>query len=309
MPIIKNLALAGGGIYGYSAVGALKQAFLISLDKIRIQEIAATSVGSIIGTLYAIGYTLDEIEKIMYEFSLEKTFQLSFLGKIYNLWYDDGIHDGKEFEQFIEDLIEKKTGIQYCTFEQLDFKLTLISTNLNYQKAIELNRTNTPKLAISKAVRMSSAFPLFFTPVEYEGDLYSDGGATNNYPINYFKNLDETFGICFSLSNESYNGTLLSREPINDRYEYYKALIMSMSRVAYTQQLTHEIIARSIVIKINSSINSMDMKLSNEQKILLFKSGIDAAIEQMPLILSNDYVIISNIEKVIDTEPSEEVSN
>ena len=49
---------------------------------------------------------------------------------------------------------------------------------------------------------MSIAIPIIFTPVEYENNIYIDGGITNNFPINY-GNIDKTFGICIITSSES----------------------------------------------------------------------------------------------------------
>ena len=55
------LVLSGGGAKGYAHLGALK---VLEKENIKIDYIAGTSIGAFIGTLYSIGYTIDEIEKV-----------------------------------------------------------------------------------------------------------------------------------------------------------------------------------------------------------------------------------------------------
>src|SRR5690606_21665859 len=94
----------------------------------------------------------------------------------YNLYTKYGMYEAVGLEERLEKYIEEKTGIKNCTFKQINKNLTIIATNLNFQKAVYFNKDNTPDLPIARAVRMSIAFPSIITPIEYDGDLYGDGG-------------------------------------------------------------------------------------------------------------------------------------
>ncbi|AZL89169.1 patatin-like phospholipase [Megavirus baoshan] len=276
---IKNLSLCGGGFYGYAEIGALKE-----LEKYKqyfdLENISGVSVGSIVAALYAVGYTIDEMTKIVFDMNFDDLIQDNYF-TYYKLWEKFGMYDAVKLEQEIERLIAEKTHIKLCTFSQIKINLTIISTNLNYQRAIYFNKINTPDMIISKAVRMSIGYPLVMTPVLFNGDLYGDGGEFINYPITMFKNLDETIGITFANNNENNDGTLKNRIQINTLYEYIISIGMTMSRSAYIAQITPEYIARSIVINITQNINSMQFNLTTDQKKFLFECGIKSVQEQI----------------------------
>lgn len=280
---IKNLSLCGGGFYGYAEIGALKE-----LEKYKqyfdLENISGVSVGSIVAALYAVGYTIDEMTKIVFEMNFDDLIQDNYF-TYYKLWEKFGMYDAVKLEQEIERLIAEKTHIKLCTFSQIKINLTIISTNLNCQRAIYFNKINTPDMIISKAVRMSIGYPLVMTPVLFNGDLYGDGGEFINYPITMFKNLDETIGITFANNNENNDGTLKNRIQINTLYEYIISIGMTMSRSAYIAQITSEYLARSIVINITQNINSMQFNLTEDQKKFLFECGIKSVQEQINKII------------------------
>ena len=282
---IKNLALCGGGFYGYAELGALKE-----LEKYKeyfdIQTIKGVSVGSIVAVLYAIGYTIDELIKILFETDFDNLIKDKYFPRIH-LYSNYGMHDANELENEIERLISVKTNIRLCTFSQIRKDLTIIATNLNYQCPKFFNKENTPNVAISKAVRCSISFPFIMTPVLFEGDLYIDGGAYINYPITTFKDqeLDETIGITFSTYNENLDRSLKEKYPINDVYDYFISLGQTMTRSAYLAQITDRHFQRSLVIKISENISSMQFRLTEEQKKYIYQCGIDAVKNQISKIL------------------------
>jgi len=257
---IKNLALCGGGIYGYAEVGALAELeyYAPYLD---IQNISGTSVGSIIASLYAVGYKPAEISEIMFHLDMELLIK-GEKGMIqdnvvawYNVYNKLGMYEAIGFEAKLDNLIETITGIKNCTFAQIEKNLTIISTNLNFQNASFFSKQTTPSLVISKAVRMSMAYPTIITPVLYEGDLYGDGGQFINYPIIMFKDeLDQTIGITFAAHNENRDCTLKKRYPINNLYDFLMCSAFTMNRATYISQITPEFLARSIIIEIEEEI-------------------------------------------------------
>ncbi|XWV24656.1 putative patatin-like phospholipase [Tupanvirus deep ocean] len=291
---IENLGLAGGGFFGIGQVAVLKE-----LEKYKehfdIKRIRGVSVGSMVAALYAVGYSGDELTKILFEIDFDKLIKDTYFA-YFKLYERYGMYEANKLEEEIEKYIRIKTNIKLCTFCQIDKDLTIISTNLNYQCPRFFNRENTPDMPISKAVRMSIGYPLIMTPVLYEGDLYGDGGEFLNYPITTFDDMDKTLGITFAAHNENTNGTLKNRIPINDVYDYIKSIGTTLSRATYVSQITEKYLKRSIVIHITEDINSMQFNLTNEQKKIIYECGTKAVQEQIGQILGldNDHNATSN---------------
>lgn len=281
--MIKNIALCGGGHYGYAEVGALKELenYKQYLD---IKQIKGVSVGSIVAALFAVGYGADELTKILFDMNFDELIKDGYFA-YFKLFEKYGMYEANKLEQEIEKLIGQKTHIKLCTFCQIEKNLTIISTNLNYQCPRFFDRDSTPHMPISQAVRLSIGYPLIMTPVLFEGDLYGDGGEFINYPITTFDNLEETLGITFAAHNENNDGTLKTRIPINDIYDYIRSLGLTMSRSAYISQVTEKYLARSIVVNITQNIDSMQFNLSLQQKKFLYDCGVRAVKEQMDGIL------------------------
>ena len=298
---IKKLALCGGGFYGYAEVGVL-----IELENYKeyfdIDEINGVSVGSIVASLYAVGYTANELGKILFNLDFDLLIRDNKL-PYYKLYESFGMYTATRLEEEIERLIREKTNIKNCTFSQIQKKLTIISTNLNYQRATLFNKDLTPTMIISKAVRMSIGYPFIITPVLYEGDYYGDGGEFINYPITLFDNLEEVLGITVSAYNENRNGTLKSRIPINNIYDYITSLAVTMSRAAYIAQITSEYLDRSIIVNITEDISSMQFNLNIDQKQFLLRCGINATKEQI------DKVLNININKEMNETLTEIANN
>lgn len=301
---IKNLCLCGGGFYGYAEVGVLKELENYK-EYFDIKRIRGVSVGSMVAALYAVGYTADELTEILFNMNFDTLIKDSYFA-YFKLYEKYGMYEANKLEEEIERLISIKTHIKFCTFCQIDKELTIISTNLNYQCPKFFNKENTPDIPISKAVRLSIGYPLIMTPVLYEGDLYGDGGEFMNYPITTFDNLDETLGITFAAHNENNNGTLKTRIPINDVYDYIRSLGLTMSRATYVSQITEKYLKRSIVVNITENISSMQFNLSNEQKKFIYNCGIKAVREQIGVILG---ITSENKIKNNDIEISEKMDS
>lgn len=284
---IKNLALCGGGIYGYAELGALN-AIALYPEYFDIQKISGTSVGSIIGTLYAVGYTAKDLRDTMFHMDMEYLVkgEKSMLNeKIYSwhsLFFRLGMYHATELENTLNRLIKEKTGIDNCTFSQIGIELTIIATNLNYQRPEFFNKKTSPDLSIARAVRMSISYPSIISPICYNGDLYGDGGQFINYPIIMYENeLEETIGITFAAHNENRDLTLKKRIPITNLYEYALACASTMNRAIYIHQITEKYLTRSIIIEIMDEISSMQLNIADYYKHYFYYNGLRSAKKQL----------------------------
>ena len=284
MTKITTLCLSGGGIYGYAEVGAISELEKY-MDLSYINNIMGVSVGSMIAGLYAVGYKTSELINILYNFDFTSLIQGSSILSYFKLYEKYGLYEAECLENEIENLICRKTNIKYCTFSQIEKNLTIIATNLNYQKPYFFNKNETPNMIISKAIRMSIAYPGIMTPIVYRGDLYADGGITINYPIIMVDNLEEAIGITFSAYNENMDGTLKTKFAINNIYDYIYSLALSMSRSTYISQINKKHLDRSIIIHINKVFNSMQTNLTKEEKEYIFNCGVNAVKEQIEKVI------------------------
>ena len=273
------MGLAGGGIYGFCHVGALMELEKYP-DLMDIKSIRGVSVGSIIAALYSVNYTATEIRDIIMGLNFENLIQDSrFI--YFRLYEYFGMHTATKLEEKLEELISRKTNIKNCTFSQINKNLTIIATNLNYQRPAYFNRYYTPYMPISHAVRLSISYPILITPVIYNGDLYGDGGEFINYPITTFRELDKTMGLTFAAHNENHDGTLKKRIEINDLYSYIKAVATTFNRATYVSQLNQKYLSRSIVIDIETEIDSMNLNPTQSQKEYMINCGILAVKRQI----------------------------
>jgi NTE family protein len=155
-----GLVLSGGGARGIAHIGVLK-----ALDELNIHPtvISGTSAGSIIGVLYAMGLSSQDMIDFVGHSSLWKFFRFEWsAGGFSNLNY------------LKERLI--KIGIP-PNFEDLQKKLYVTATNLTKGKTEIFHEG--PLLDIILA---SCSIPLVFKPVIINGDRYADGGILNNLP-------------------------------------------------------------------------------------------------------------------------------
>ena len=209
-----GISLAGGGLQGFAHIGALK-----ALEElgIKIKYISGTSTGSAIASLYAMGYTPDEIQKICKEkykkiLKIRKKVlcQMAINFLLHKETSVEGIIDGGLVENFINEAAKEKgkemlssftsTKIAIATVDTISMKECLfISEELkNKDKNIDYIKD----ITIGKAVRSSVAFPAIFTTSNYEKYNFLDGGTVDNLPVQVLKDMGatKTIAICFDLN-------------------------------------------------------------------------------------------------------------
>lgn len=156
-----GLVLSGGGARGISHVGVLK-----ALDEfgVKIDCIAGTSAGSIVGSLYAYGYSPDQIMEI-----IQAT---SFVRAMRPAWSLTGFLslDG------LRDVLKKY--MPENSFEALKLPITIAATDLRKGKAAYFSSGE-----LIPAIMASCCVPAVFRPVEFNGNFYVDGGVLDNLPV------------------------------------------------------------------------------------------------------------------------------
>lgn len=192
-----GVSLAGGGIRGIAHVGVLKA---LEEKNIKVAAIAGTSAGSIIATLYAMGYSPYYIYLLFKRYARDiiNIRSKPIINGITNFIRNNkigiaGLSDGNEFEKMYDELARKK-GFRLIG----DIKMPLLVSAVDIGESKEYIFTNCAsrknikdnyitEIWIGRAVRASSSFPAIFCPCEYKNHIFMDGGVLNNLPTEELK--------------------------------------------------------------------------------------------------------------------------
>jgi NTE family protein len=188
-----GLVLSGGGAKGFAHIGVLK---VLEQAGVKIDYIGGTSMGAVVGGLYASGYNATQIDSIFRTINFDNLLK-DFTPRTSKSFYEKR---NDELYAFVLPFNKFKIGIPEALSKGLynynllssftkrvrhirDFNLLkipflCIATNIETGDQVILDKGN-----LAHAMIASSAFPTLFSPVEMNGMLLVDGGVTNNYPI------------------------------------------------------------------------------------------------------------------------------
>lgn len=216
-----GLALSGGGIRGIAHAGVLRA---LEENNIKIDCIGGTSSGSIIATLYAMGYSPYYIYILFKKYAKDLVNQSS-ITTITNLGtfisnkkgHFTGFYTGEEIEKGFNNVALRK-GIKQIG----DIKMPLVIPTVDLQNSKEYIFTNNKQknnqedkyiseISIGKAIRASSSFPVAFSPCEYKEHKFLDGGILNNIPAVEVKKqgADKVISVNFKADNIDENSSIM----------------------------------------------------------------------------------------------------
>lgn len=158
-----GIALGSGGARGLAHIGVLK-----SLEKhnVPIDYIAGSSIGAILGAMYATYGDSRKLEEIILSFNRKKGFEL------FDFTVKGGLFKGIKTERFIAEILGD------AKFETLKIPFAAVATDINTAESLILHKGN-----IVKALRASSSVPAFYQPLFYKDRLLADGGLSNPVPV------------------------------------------------------------------------------------------------------------------------------
>ncbi len=172
------LVLGSGGPRGFAHIGVLK-----ALDDAGVKPdlIIGSSVGSMVGALYAAGLSARDLEHLAYEINVLQFFELRVLG--------GNLATGGAIQSYVD------TKVGGLTIEQLKIPFVAAATRLKDGKIALFNRGDT-----GLAVRASGASPGQFEPVRIGDDLYVDGDEASPVPIEVARRLGAKVVIAVDVS-------------------------------------------------------------------------------------------------------------
>lgn len=219
-----GVTLSGGGAKGLAHIGILKA---IDSAGLEVDYVTGTSMGAIIGGLYAAGYSADSIEKIAR--STDWDMLLSNSASLRSL----SMNEKDEYSKYAVELPWENKGFRlpsgvieseelWLTFSQYFFPVSRIKDFTKFPRSFKCIGTDIAtgeavildSGEIISAVRSSMAIPSFFTAVNYQGRKLVDGGVVRNFPVSDAKKMGADFVIGSNVSSG-----LLPKDKINNVFQ------------------------------------------------------------------------------------------
>lgn len=156
-----GIALSGGGIKGLCHAGVLKA---LEEQGIKPDIISGVSSGSVVGALYADGYSPDEIAILFEDISFRKMTKIQIP--------DGGFFRIDAFQRFLAKYLHAKT------FESLQIPLRVVATDLDRGRSVTFSSGK-----LIEPIIASCSIPVLFSPKVINGTHYVDGGVLKNFPV------------------------------------------------------------------------------------------------------------------------------
>ena len=177
-----GLVLGGGAARGFAHVGVIR---VLEREKIPIDFIVGTSVGSLVEAIYADKKNSFELEWVAFSLEEKDLFDYTFISP------NQGFVRGER----LEDFVLKKVSAR--EIGELKLPYAAVATDIQNGEVVVLRSGS-----VAHAVRASSSIPGIFIPVRYQGRLLVDGGVLNNLPVDVARQMGAEVVIAVNLAGD-----------------------------------------------------------------------------------------------------------
>jgi NTE family protein len=244
------VVLGAGSSKGFAHIGVLK---ILESNKIPIHMIVGTSVGSVVGCLYAYGYDAFELQKL--SFSIEKSDIVDLILP------ENGFIKGEKLEEWVN-----KT-LKYTPIEKLKIPFYAVATDIQSGQEVAFGKGSTGRM-----VRASCSIPGVFRPVKIGERMYVDGGIVSPVAVAVAKRFGADIVIAVDIS------TSIERAQPENTIE----TILQSFNIMYSKLASVQLSEADVVIKPKvGHIGSADFSRRHEAVL----EGEKAALEALPQIM------------------------
>lgn len=281
-----GLVLSGGGAKGMAHIGALK---IIEKAGVPIDYVVGTSMGSIIGGLYSIGYTPEQMD------SLVRKQDWQFLLSDRTPRGEKNMAERETDERYVISVPFSKTAIKEVTgglIKGQNLANLFSELTLGYHDSINFNKLPIPFACVSEniangeevdfhqgvlatAMRASMAIPGVFTPVRIDNMVLIDGGVVNNYPVNVARQMGADVIIGVDVQSE-----LKPADELNSAGTILGQLVDLMGQDMYLKNLKETNVHIKVDVKGYSAASFTPIAIDS-----LIIRGEQAADDQMRALL------------------------
>lgn len=309
------LALSGGGARGLSVIGILRA---FEEKGIKVVGVAGTSIGGIIGGLYASGYSPDELDSITAKLNMNQLFSNSPPRKSMFLTKREGRENhlvSIRFEKLRPVIPKALTAGQ-----ELTSLLTELTTRANYKCNNDFLKLPIPFLTISTdivsgqrvllkngsiadAMRATMAFPLAFTGLDSGNRILMDGGMVTPIPVDLARDLSDTVDFVVAINTAS---KLLAKDDIVTPIDIADQVTSIMTADKLNAQLAH---ADFVIEPPIDDFVSSDFKFKDSLITIGYRTGVIAADSIINTLKMKTKKNIMPINQVVsETIPQNELS-
>jgi len=247
------LVLGGGAARGFAHIGVIR---VLEAEKIPIDLIVGTSVGSLIGALYAQRRDVFELEWTAFSLTKEDLIDTGVLNAVMGM----GMAKGERLEKFVESKLQVKT------IEALQVPFAAVATDLNWGTRVVIDRGS-----IARAVHASSAIPGLFEPVSHLGKILVDGGVSDNIPISVARERGADLVVAVDISEQVGNANITNLVDV----------LLQSANIMFAINSEHS--KRGADVLITPDVGGVAM-LDFSQKKRCMQAGMDAARAALPAI-------------------------
>ena len=287
-----GLVMAGGGAKGFYHIGVIKA---LEENNIPIDYIAGTSMGAIVGALYAAGYTPEQMEELVRSGEVEK-WAMGQLDRKYRYYYLEKPNTPSRLSIYVDmkrDTLNQKSSLNlalpysFIDTSQIDMALVELFASANEACEGDFNRLLVPFMCIATdmnahqavrmrsgdlpfAVRASMAYPMAYRPVtDKQGRVLVDGGCYDNFP---WRPMKEEFDPDFIIGS-----VCLESEQIARPTSSVETQVMALVTMPTDYTLPEE---EGVTIFRNVDFSVFDFKMGDE----IIQQGYEDALEMVPTL-------------------------
>lgn len=245
------LVLGGGAVRGFSHIGVIKT---LEAHGIVPDMVVGTSAGSVVGALYAGGYSGFELQKVAFQLEQETIGDL--------VMPDRGFVKGEMLQNYINKALQNRP------IERLNRPFAAVATELQSGEVMVFRRGNT-----GMAVRASSSIPGVFQPVSIGGKEYVDGGLVSPVPVRIARSMGADIVIAVDISSKPRHGK------VSDTIDIFLQAFNIMGQTIGRYELAEaDVVIRPQIGAVGAT--------EFDQKHLAIMEGEKAALAALPLIRS-----------------------
>ncbi len=285
-----GLVLSGGGAKGFAHIGVLK---VLEEAGVKIDYIGGTSMGAVIGGLYASGYSATQIDSIFrvtnfdellqdyiprssksfYEKQNDELYAISLPFKKFSIGVPIALSKGMYNYNLLTRLTHSVRNVR--DFSQLKIPFVCIATDIETGQEVVMRSGYLPQ-----AMLASSAFPTLFSPVEIDGKLLIDGGVSNNYPVEEVRKMGADFIIGVDVQDD-----LKDRNSLKDATR----ILVQISNLQMIESMKDKIKKTDLYIKPDISKYTVISFDQGQEIILRGQEAASACLEQMKTFSTGNY--------------------
>jgi len=243
------IVLGAGAAKGFAHIGVLK---VLESHRIPVHMVVGTSVGSLVGSLYAYGYNPYELQTIAFAISKDDVADYTIP--------DNGFIKGEKLENFVNN------KVKYTTIDKFKIPFYAVATNIQTGEEMVFGRGNT-----GRAIRASCSIPGVFNPVMIGDKTYVDGGVVSPVAIDVARKFGADVIIVVDISS-----SLSSMTPTGTFETIMQAVEIMHNKMSIIQLKNADIVIKPKV----GNIGSSDFTKRHEA----IMEGEKAAAEAIPAI-------------------------